>query len=251
MSGLFAETHAGDGLPVIFLHGFGGHHGAWKPVTDRLPADARWIAYDLPGHGRSLGYPEAGPPKVAVKAILADLAARGVDRAHFVGHSMGGAIATLIVAAEPARTASLTLLAPGGYGPEINAGLLRRYAAATTPAELQACLSEMAATPAATDFEALARLRAAPGQTEMLERIGALITRDGRQGVIPAGMLEKIAAPVAVLWGEADSVVPFSQTTNLPAHFRLTALPSAGHMLIEEAPAEIVRMLAAAGAIAA
>ena len=244
MSGLFAEVHSGDGVPIVLLHGFGGCHAIWKPVTGRLPANAHWIAYDLPGHGRSLGYPDAGPPRVAVKAILADLAARGVSQAHFVGHSMGGAVATLIAAAEPARVAALTLLAPGGYGPEINAGLLRRYAAATTPAELEACLREMAAKPVATDLDALARLRAAPGQKDMLERIAALITRDGRQGVIPADMLETIVAPVTVLWGEKDGVVPFGQTASLPARFRLTALPGAGHMLVEEAPEEVAGMLA-------
>ncbi|MGT2467378.1 alpha/beta fold hydrolase [Mesorhizobium atlanticum] len=96
-----------------------------------LAAEARVLAYDLPGHSHSLQCEGMGGAKPAARAILADLAARQLTKVHLVGHSMGGAVATLMALADSGRVASLTLLAPGGFGPEINAALLRRYAAAS------------------------------------------------------------------------------------------------------------------------
>lgn len=248
MNGLHAEVRPGSGTPVVLLHGFAGNNQAWKPVIDRLPPELALIAYDLPGHAGSLHYPEAGPPRIAVKAILADLAARGIERVHLAGHSMGGAIATLMAIAAPDRIASLTLLAPGGYGPEIDGPLLRRFASVANAAELEDCFNRMTSCPVAVsreDFEAGYRLRTIEGQAAMLAKIGASITRDEKQGVIPADAVAAIAGPVTVLWGEDDTVVPFTQTANLPAHFRLISLSGTGHMLIEEAPGIVAETIAA------
>ena len=128
---------------IIFLHGFGACCEIWRDVMASLAAEARLLAYDLPGHGQSLECEGIGGAKPAARAILADLAARRLGKVHLVGHSMGGAIATLMALADPSRVASLTLLAPGGFGPEINAGLLRRYAAANGRKEIRACLAAM------------------------------------------------------------------------------------------------------------
>ncbi|PWJ83617.1 pyruvate dehydrogenase E2 component (dihydrolipoamide acetyltransferase) [Pseudaminobacter salicylatoxidans] len=236
---LFAFEQGTGGEPVVLLHGFGAYHGVWRPLASQLAATGHVIAYDLPGHGRSLDWPQAGPPRIAARAIVADIERRGLKRMHLVGHSMGGAIAALVALVEPGSIASLTLLAPGGFGEEINAPLLRRYAAATAPDELQQCLAAMSApdfTPPAAIAEELAAMRAAPGQREKLIEIAALITRDGRQGVIPRDQLATLAMPVSVLWGTADPVLPFTQVENLPANMTLRPIEAAGHMLVEEKP---------------
>ena len=236
--GLFA-TEAGSGPhTVVLIHGFAGSHHVWRDVQESLAADVRTIAYDIPGHGNSLDWPEAGPPKVAVKAILADLGERNGQPVHLVGHSMGGAIATLVAIAEPGRVASLTLLAPGGFGPEINQALLRRYAAARTDTAIRDCLAEMMA-PGITVSDAVVAsavaMRAKPGQTEKLGQIVEIIARDGRQGTIPADRLEQLSMPVAVAWGTLDPVLPFRQAESMPLFFAMHRLEGKGHMLIEEA----------------
>ncbi len=238
-SSLFASRQ-GEGEEVaVLLHGFGACHGVWDGIAASLSGTMRTLAYDLPGHGASQAVPDAGSPRKAAQAIAADMAARGLPRVHLVGHSMGGAIAALTALAAPERIASLTLLAPGGIGPEIDAPLLRRYAEAADEAELAACLAAMsgpdAATPAGT-IEVLLAMRRRPGQIDRLETIAMAITRDGRQGVIPADLLASIPAPVQVLWGTQDPVLPVSQADALPAHFTVRRLAGAGHMLIEEAP---------------
>ncbi|PSJ53682.1 alpha/beta fold hydrolase [Pseudaminobacter soli (ex Li et al. 2025)] len=244
---LFARVH-GSGSPVIvLLHGFGAFSGVWHRIAENLGKQHRVIAYDLPGHAQSLDWPEVPSPKAAARAVLADLEARGIEKAHFVGHSMGGAIATLAALSSPERVASLTLLAPGGFGEVINGPLLRRFGAATSAEELRDCLVAMATpdfSPSPEAVEPLVAMRAQAGQKEMLEKIADAIARDGRQGVIPPDWLATLSMPVMVAWGTEDPMLPFSQTSTLPPHFRLEPLPGAGHMLIEERPdlvADLIR----------
>ncbi|CAN7213270.1 alpha/beta fold hydrolase [Aminobacter sp. LjRoot7] len=225
---------------VVLLHGFGGIGGVWEDVVGHLDGAFTTIAYDLPGHGLSLDYPKAGSAKVAATAVLADLAARGIGRAHFVGHSMGGAVATLAALFDPERVASLTLLAPGGYGPEINGPLLRRYAAASCAEEIRACLVKMS-SPDSTVPEAavrdLAEMRSRPGQTEKLIAFAAAMTADDKQGVIPRESLATLTMPVMVVWGTDDAVLPYSHADALPAGFLIHHVLEVGHMLPEETPA--------------
>jgi len=219
----------------------------WCEVAASLVPSMKVLAYDLPGHGHSMECDGMGGAKPAAQAILADLTARGLDRVHLVGHSMGGAVATLMALADPGRIATLTLLAPGGFGSEINAPLLRRYAAATGKREIRACLAAMSSPqsrPPDRVVDALYQMRKRPGQQQILVDMAAVMTKDERQGVIPEERLETLEMPVMVVWGAEDPLLPVSQVESLPAHFHLHHVLDAGHMLVEEAPdliAEIVR----------
>lgn len=224
---------------VVLLHGFGGCSGVWEGVVEHLNGVFTTIAYDLPGHGLSIDYPKAGSAKTAARAVLADLAARGIERVHLVGHSMGGAVATLAALLEPQRVASLTLLASGGYGPEINAPLLRRYAAATCPEDIRACLVEMSSPDSTVSEHAvrhLAEMRDRPGQSEKLIEFVTAMTCDDRQGVIPRETIAALPMPVMVVWGTDDNVLPYSQAEGLPARFMIHHVLEVGHMLPEETP---------------
>lgn len=243
---LFAFEAGSGPQTIVFLHGFAGGHFVWKAVQGALSGTFRTIAYDLPGHGGSLDFPDAGPPKVAARAVLADLEARGIEKAHVVGHSMGGAVATLMALFAPERVASLTLLAPGGYGETINASHLRSYAAARTGEDVATGLAEMYAPGVAIAPETIddyANMVSRPGQAEKLSGFAADLFRGDRQGVIPAASLEALRMPVTVFWGEMDAILPFEHTANLPPNFVLEPLPGAGHMLPDERSAEIVGYL--------
>ncbi|MBK8457345.1 MAG: alpha/beta fold hydrolase [Phyllobacteriaceae bacterium] len=242
------RPNRGAGPDLVLIHGFGGSHEAWVPVLDGLVAEARTHAVDLPGHAASIDYPDAGPPKTAVAAVLDAMTRRGVERFHLAGHSLGGAVATLIALSAPQRVLSLTLLAPGGFGPEINFRLLKRFASAREPTEMKHVLEGMfgfrRAIPDSV-VEHVLGIRAKRGQVELLQRFADGMTRDGRQGVIPRASLATLAMPVRVLWGKQDNVLPAHSADNLPDNCAVTLLAETGHMLIDEAPDAVIGMLRA------
>src|SRR6266704_1528325 len=130
-----------DGDVILLVHGYGGDRNSWLFLQEPLAARHRVYALDLPGHGTSakdVGDGPAGPAGPAgTVSVLADavtgvLDALGAERAHLVGHSMGGAVALAVAARDPGRIASLTLIAPSGFGSEINASYLRGFADAQT-----------------------------------------------------------------------------------------------------------------------
>lgn len=238
---------------IVLLHGFGGSHSTWTDIQPALARDATVIAYDLPGHGRSLDYPGAGPATLAAKAVAADLTARGIERVHLVGHSMGGAVATLIAMRSPERVASLTLLAPGGFGPQINGELLKRYANAAHAGELAKIMDEMSAPGFSTPPKyvlGLAAVRGVSGQRVKLDTFHGIIQQDGKQGEIPRDAVAALAMPVSMVWGTLDPVLPFSQTENLPENVRLTKIDGAGHMLTVEAKSAVLSAIRASAAFA-
>jgi pimeloyl-ACP methyl ester carboxylesterase len=94
----------GHGRPVVLLHPNGFCGGLYEPIATALAGrDARPVAIDLPGHGRSSSPPErAGLHFDAMAdAVLAVLDALGIERAAAVGGSLGGGVAILADRARP------------------------------------------------------------------------------------------------------------------------------------------------------
>ena len=87
----------GEGSPVILVHGLGGSAAGWLPSFGALAARHRVYALDLIGHGRT-DPPESGSlHALDLAAFVCDFMTEcKVDRAHLVGHSMGGVIALQI-----------------------------------------------------------------------------------------------------------------------------------------------------------
>lgn len=246
MSGLFVKTDGTGADHVVLVHGFGGSHSAWNAIVPAIAGVATCHAVDLPGHAGSIDYPGAGPTKVAVASVLEAMDERGIASFHLGGHSLGGAVATLVALAAPDRVRSLTLLAPGGFGPEINIRLLRRFAAARDAEAIRLVLEGMVGflSPVADDMVALlADLRARPGQTELLMRFAEGLARNGRQGSIPREQLATLAMPVRLLWGLQDNVLPARQADTVPDTFAVERLAETGHMLMDEAPDKVVAAL--------
>ncbi|MEZ5873169.1 MAG: alpha/beta fold hydrolase [Nitratireductor sp.] len=236
----------GDGVPLVLLHGFAGTGAAWEPVTCALSAKVRLIVFDLPGHGKSASMDHSGGTRAMADTVLDTLAHLGIGRAHFCGHSMGGAVACLAAMARPQMVASLTLLAPGAFGREINSRLLRRHAAASTREQLVPILEQFYgwATPVPqASVDAFVADRQRSGACETYCAIAERILDGEHQKVLP---FEKIAAlniPVKVIWGTQDRVTPTRQAHKLPGVFATHVFENTGHALIDEITDEIVRLI--------
>ena len=112
-SGRISTLQAGEGPPVVALHGLGATKASFLPTAAAMGEDFRFIAMDLPGFGES-GKPfGAGydPPFFAA-AVVELLDALELERAHLVGNSMGGRVALEVALRYPERVERVGLLAP-------------------------------------------------------------------------------------------------------------------------------------------
>ena len=121
------------GEPVVLVHGFGGDKNSWLFVQQPLSEDRAVTVLDLPGHGASAKDVGDGSLETLAGVVTGFLDAVGIERAHLVGHSLGGAVVAAVAKAAPGKVASLTLLAPAGYGERADAEYLRGFAATRSP----------------------------------------------------------------------------------------------------------------------
>ena len=102
----------GDGEPVVFVHGFSQTHEAWQhsPLFQSLEDEYMLFAVDLRGHGDS---DKPHDPKSYGRNMGADLVELldhlGIDRAHFVGFSMGASVVGGLLVSDPGRVQTAVL----------------------------------------------------------------------------------------------------------------------------------------------
>ena len=231
-------------VPLVLLHGFGGGAFVWRDVIDRLPADLPVIAYDLPGHAGSLHAEGLGGAGRMAKAIIDDLNRRGIPAFHLAGHSLGGATAALLSLRQPQAVPSLTMVALGGFGPEINHRVLKRFGLAETPEELRSALENMVGYNfdiPETMIEATLAARRGEGAREALSTVfSAIVSAHGEtgpaQGQLPLADILALPMPRALLWGLEDCILPPHQSAVAAAGLTVRRLAGAGHMLVDECP---------------
>lgn len=101
----------GAGPPVVFIQGIGAHGSAWQLQVDDLKRDYQCLSFDNRGIG--LSQPRSVNRLTidqTVSDVLALMDAEGWDRAHIVGHSLGGLVAQEVALAARSRVLSLALL---------------------------------------------------------------------------------------------------------------------------------------------
>jgi pyruvate dehydrogenase E2 component (dihydrolipoamide acetyltransferase) len=234
-----------EGDVVLLIHGYGGDRNSWLFLQEPLAARHRVYALDLPGHGTSskdLG--DGSIAGVLADAVTAVLDALGAERAHLVGHSLGGAVALAAAAAGPQRIASLTLIAPVGFGREINAGYLRGFADARTRRELKPVVGQLFADEGLVtrqvvdDLLAYKRLDGVDEALHVL--LGTLLDGDVQRADSGAAMAALGGTvPVTVVWGDADRIIPAAQAGAVTGADRLV-ITGAGHMPHMECPPEVM-----------
>src|SRR4051812_4413390 len=114
---------AGDGPPLLLLHGIGNSAQTWAGVIEKLAAQHTVLAPDLLGHGSS-DKPRGDYSLAGYANGMRDLlSVLDLEQATVVGHSLGGGIALQFAYQFPERCERLVLVGSGGLGPELSAGL--------------------------------------------------------------------------------------------------------------------------------
>jgi pyruvate dehydrogenase E2 component (dihydrolipoamide acetyltransferase) len=231
-------TLGGDttgGEPVVLVHGFGGDKNSWLFVQQPLAEDRAVIALDLPGHGASDKDVGDGSLDTLAGVVTGFLDATGIGRAHLVGHSLGGAVIAAAAKAAPDKVASLTLLAPAGYGEQADAEYLRAFAAATSRRELKPLLGRLFADESLVTRQLVYDLLRYKRLDGVDKALATVLTDADTQAIDTPALLEGVDVPVTVVWGESDRI--------LPPPDGVGERVAEGHMLHMEAANDIVRHL--------
>jgi 3-oxoadipate enol-lactonase len=234
---------AGEGRPILFLHGVGGAARQFGPQLAQFGRSWQAIAWDMPGYSGS-----APLPLVTIDALAAALggfiAALGLERPVLVGHSLGGMVVQRLLVEAP-HAASAVVLAQtsaafGGHDPAWSESFLRqqlgpldegRSMAELAPSLVAAMVGE---APDPTGIALAEDCLAETPDATYRDSIQALPGFDLREA------LPRIAVPTLVLAGSRDPNAPAAGMERMAALIpgaRFVVLEGAGHLAHLEQPA--------------
>jgi 3-oxoadipate enol-lactonase len=238
---IFSTDSGGTGEAVLLVHAIGCDHRMWDALATDLAPRFRVVRMDVRGHGRS----EVTPRPYSLGQLADDargvLDERGIDKAHWVGLSMGGMIGQAFAIGHAGRLGRLVLAnTTSSYGAE---GATMWEARAKAVAEGgMAAITDLAMTRYFSD-----EFRAAqPEAVDAVKRRFLATTPQGYIGCCDAirdldftRSLAKIRARTLVIAGEKDAGTPVAMSETIAANIpgaRLAVIPGAAHLSAVENP---------------
>jgi pimeloyl-ACP methyl ester carboxylesterase len=240
---------AGDGPPVVLIHGMVNSSKHWEQVALQLAERYTVIAPDLLGHGDSAavrGDYSLGAHACSIRDLLTTI---GIERATIVGHSLGGGIAMQFFYQFPQRVERLALISSGGLGHEVSP-MLRGAALPGAAAgiwlvanrRVQSALDSAGKRMRARGIrrgaylQAVARamrpLQDAEARHAFLQTLRSVIDVRGQHVSARDRLYLLGQLPTLIVWGERDHTIPMAH--GLAAHelipnSRFVTLPKAAH----------------------
>ena len=242
MAGLPAVYKTGlKGPPIMFLHGVGGDHAAWRPQLLHFASRYRCFAWDMPGYGASPIRDMAFP---ALAQALADLLdSLDLAKIHLVGQSLGGMIAQEFAAAHPDRLLSLVLVATSPAFGGADKSWQQKFVDDRIGAlERGATMPQLARD----NVRRIVGLGADPAGVEIAVGCTANIPVEAYKQAIRMivgfdrrDALARIAVPTLALAGAVDSVAPAAMMEKMAGRIpgaRFVAVQGSGHLINLEQP---------------
>lgn len=225
----------GQGPALLFAHYLGGDLSAWAPQTAHFAARYTTVAYDLRGQGGTQVTP--GPYRIDQLAddALALLDALGIERAVFLGVSMGGMVALATALRAPQRIAGLVIAdSAAGFSAEARTAWDQRIVAVRGEG-IAPMVETMLGRWFTDDFRQRHPATAA-AVGDVLRRAsidGYLASCAAIRDLDLVDSLPRIACPTLVLCGENDPSTPLSLSEEIAAGIpgaRLAVLADARHL---------------------
>ena len=249
-----------EGETILMVHGFGSDKNNWLRLAGKLNDNYRIIAVDQAGHGESSQY--KGTQGEDLDYLISSQARRlkslldvlNIDKVHYMGNSMGGAVGLQFAVSYPERLTSLVLLDNAGidspkeseYFQLLKKGenplIMRKPGDVEGFLEFVMSDSPFIPWPIPNVLE-----RRAIARQDLNERIFVdMVTSKEEMGSAENVnmMLKSIHTPSLVIWGEEDRVLDVSSVEVMKAHMpdlKVVILTGVGHVPMVEAPAEVAQ----------
>lgn len=230
-------AQAGRGAPLVYLHG-AGDLGDWGPALSLLARDFTVYRPDHPGFNHSDDDPSVDTVLDMAFSYLDLFDRLGLDRPSLVGVSLGGWLAAQIAVLAPGRTAKLVLVDAAGLRAEVPTPDIFTLSP-VQHAELLYHRADLRAA-AVTAAESMA------DDPELFQRFLRNRMASAHLGWNPymhdpklSGRLHRITAPVLVVWGAQDRLLPVAYAHRWAEALgtaRLEILDEAGHLPPVEQP---------------
>jgi pimeloyl-ACP methyl ester carboxylesterase len=240
---------AGDGPPVVLIHGMVNSSRHWERVALRLADRYTVVAPDLIGHGDSAavrGDYSLGAHASSIRDLLTTI---GIERATVVGHSLGGGIAMQFFYQFPQRVERLALISSGGLGHEVSP-MLRGAALPGSATGISLVANRRVRSlidRAGRRMRALGRrngvylqaiaramrpLEEAASRRAFVHTLRGVIDVHGQRVSAVDRLYLLGELPTLIVWGERDNTIPMAH--GLEAHSqipnsRFVTLPKAAH----------------------
>ncbi|GAB4424142.1 MAG: alpha/beta fold hydrolase [Chloroflexi bacterium OHK40] len=258
---LYYELH-GTGAPILLIPGLGLDHSYFRYAIPLLAAEARVIAVDLRGIGRSAR--PAGPYSVELWAADLDalLEQLGIPQAHVVGSSLGGCIAMQLAYTNPGRVRSLSLFASFS---EVNKAMTINFTMRINivrqlgmgdlirdHVSLWTLDRNFIETPRGEEALAGVLASLSNNSPELYAEFCTALLRFGRRLPEQQGeplfttLLPSIPAPALVAVGDGDFLTPLELSQKMAAglpNAELVVLPRCGHITFIEQPEASTRLV--------
>lgn len=252
--GVLRYHEAGDGPPLLLLHGSGPGVSGWRNFRGNIGLFSkhfRTLVLEFPGIGASDAtdeHPMLGGPG-AVTRFMDGL---GIDRADLIGNSLGGQVATTVARLHPERVRRLVTI--GGVGrnlysasPAEGIKLLVEFTADPTRERLVSWLRAMVFDQALVTDELIEERFAQATDPETLASARKMFAPEAMRAIMAAveaadapdwALLHKITAPMLMTWGRDDRVTPLDSSIiplrTIP-QAELHVFPNCGHWVMIEA----------------
>ncbi|BCJ88536.1 alpha/beta fold hydrolase [Effusibacillus dendaii] len=232
---------------VVFVHGLGGSLNIWHSQVKICSRYFKTLTYDLRGSGRS----DISVPEYSINLWVEDLKSlletEAIERAHFVGHSMGTLIIQHFAVAYPEMVASLTLVGGITEIPEAGKKGLHDRANLVKENGMDA-VADLVIEGGLSAYSKHANSAVAGLVRELLQRNDAEAYGASCKALANGMVIayEEVKVPVLLIVGDEDNVSPISMAKQLYDHFpnaKVEVLADCGHWATVEKPSDVNRVL--------
>jgi pyruvate dehydrogenase E2 component (dihydrolipoamide acetyltransferase) len=231
-----------DRAPLVLLHGLGGNLRNWLLNQYELAAHRDVYAIDLPGHGASSKQVGTGTLEVLAKGVTSFLQAQLLGSVHFVGHSLGAAVALQVALDRPDCVKSVTSVCGVGFGGCLNRAYLEGFVTAERRKDLKPIVEMLFSEPARVPRNILDELIAFKRIDGVKEALRLLIDHalsEESQVRIHKSLADARVPKLAIL-GRLDRIL---RPSALELPVRVCVIESAGHMPHLETAGELNRLI--------
>jgi pimeloyl-ACP methyl ester carboxylesterase len=239
----------GQGPAIVFLHGFMESARIWRPFLEKLKSKFTVIRINLPGHGKSSVYGEVHTMEFMAESVKAVLDHEKIEKAMFVGHSMGGYVGLALAEKYPSLMNGLVLFSSISFSDTLERKKDRNRAIVAAEAHKMKYITsvipnlffERTGAKASKRIFKLVKIASKQPIEGITAALKGMIERPDRTNILSTANF-----PTLILTGHDDLLIPLERTqemAKLAPNAQTIILEHCGHVGFIEQEKESIKII--------